>query len=203
MKGISALILAAGTASRMGCTKQLLHLDEVPLLERVVQSVTPFTFAEIIIVIGHDAKQIKNNIDLKDERCRWMFNSDYKKGKSHSLKVGIAAIQTEHVMVFLGDMPFISHTTIVKTYERGKRWAKKQSNSFVIRPVHRSVPGHPVFFGNIKQFNFHNLTADQGVRTLMQQMNNYDEIPVVDDGSILDIDTPEAYELAKQRWKTR
>src|SRR5690625_1268283 len=116
MTSISALILAAGTASRMGCTKQLLDLGGAPLLQQVMQNVTPFPFEEIFTVLGHDAEQVENNVVIKDARCRWIVNPSYIKGQSHSLKIGMAAIQTAHVMVFLGDQPFITNTTIFKIY---------------------------------------------------------------------------------------
>ncbi len=203
MAAISALILAAGTSSRMGQTKQLLDLGGAPLLKRVIQNVKIFPFTKIIIVIGHDAEKIQNNIAMKDERCRWIFNPKYAYGQSHSLKTGVAAIQTEHVMVFLGDQPFIKDTTILKIYEKGNKCGREMESPFVVRPIYRNIPGHPVFFGNVKQISFNELPQDQGAKTLIKQINNYYELPVTDDGSIFDIDTPQAYEIARQRWESQ
>jgi len=201
MTTTSALILAAGTGSRMGRTKQLLDFGGAPLLQRVVQRVMNFPFTEIIIVIGHDAEQVQDNLIVKTDRCRWVMNQDYARGQSYSLKKGMAAIQTNHVMVFLGDQPFINDPTIFKISEMGKKWARSLQSSFVVRPVYRSIPGHPVFFGNVKQIDFSQLSNDQGAKAIIKQMGNYYELPVADDGTILDIDTPEDYKMAIQRWK--
>src|SRR5690625_4779908 len=190
MTTTSAMILAAGTASRMGRTKQLLDLGGAPLLQQVIQSVKSFPFKEIITVLGHDAEQIQNNVVTKDARCCWIVNEDYALGQSQSLKTGIEAIQTTHVMLFLGDQPFISKTTISAIYEKGKTMERDLSCPFVIRPVYHSIPGHPVFFGNVKQIDFSKLSSDQGAKSLIKQMDNYNEILVEDDEIIFDIDTP-------------
>lgn len=200
MTATSALILAAGISSRMGSTKQLLDLGGVPMLERVIEKVTTFAFSEIIIVIGHEAEQVKNNVAIKDERCRWVVNPDYADGQSFSLKAGVAAIQTPNVMVFLGDQPFITNTTISNVYEKGESLGEKLSRAFAVRPIYRSIPGHPVFFGNIRQIDFSTLSSDRGAQSLIKQLDNYYELPAADDGSIFDIDTPARYEQAKLRW---
>src|SRR5699024_3303037 len=121
LKQTSALILAAGMSRRMGFTKQRLDLAGKTLLEHVIERIMPFSFTEIITVIGYEAKQIKRETTNIDHRCRWVFNPDYAKGQSTSFKKGIEAVKTAHVMVFLGDMPLIKQETIRTIYENRKK----------------------------------------------------------------------------------
>src|SRR5260370_5535053 len=59
---IGAVILAAGTSSRMGEPKQLLRLGETTLLDQVVENVRGSQVDEIVIVLGHQAETIKERI---------------------------------------------------------------------------------------------------------------------------------------------
>lgn len=200
LNGTAALILAAGISKRMGLTKQLLHLGEMPLLERVIRQVVLFPFCEIVCVVGHHAKQIRTDISIFDERFRWSVNTNYEKGQGSSLKKGMGTIHSDHVMVFLGDQPFIANDTIRSIFEEGERRGRERRRPFVVRPAFQSVPGHPVFFGNVTQIDFSTLIGDQGAKHLIKRIDDNDVIPVDDDGVIFDIDTPESYEEAKRKW---
>src|SRR3989442_8929901 len=52
---ISAIVLAAGTSSRMGSPKPLLTLGGRPLLERVLQTVRDAPGGDIVVVLRHEA----------------------------------------------------------------------------------------------------------------------------------------------------
>mgnify|MGYP001210661025 CR=1 FL=1 len=194
----AALILAAGASRRMGQMKQLLDLGGIPLLERVVCQVMRFPFTEIVTVIGYGFEQIRQRVSIADERFRWIVNADYDRGQSHSLQKGIDEIESSAVMVFLGDQPFIARETTRAIYDEGVKQAAKLNRPFVVRPSFRSVPGHPVYFGNVQQMDFDSLSGDQGAKPLIRKMNHHYVLPVDDDGIVFDIDTPEAYERAKQ-----
>src|SRR5699024_6569505 len=109
----TAIILAAGFGKRMGNQlKQLLNINGVSMLEKVIQFILPCKFTEIITVIGHQYDQIQNAISIKDPRFRYLVNPDYAKGQGSSLLKGINSCQTQNIMIFLGDMPFIKTQTV-------------------------------------------------------------------------------------------
>ena len=56
---LSGIILAAGTSTRMGRAKQLLPLDNRPLLQHVVDATAASCLDEIILVLGHGAEEIR------------------------------------------------------------------------------------------------------------------------------------------------
>lgn len=199
--GVAALILAAGVSKRMGQMKQLLDLGGRPLLEHVIRQVMSFPFSEIVTVIGHRAVRIRRYISIPDERFRWIVNAAYEQGQSTSLRRGITAIRSMHVMVFLADQPFIASDTIRAVYDQGARWGRdRMRRPFVVRPSHCSRPGHPVFFGHVKRLDLTRLSGDQGAKRVISDMDSLYTLPVEDPYILFDIDTPEAYAQAKRLW---
>jgi molybdenum cofactor cytidylyltransferase len=197
---VTAVILAAGTSSRMGKPKQLLRLGGIPLVERVIRSVLPFHFSEVIAVIGHEAEKIEQMIPITDDRFRWVANPDYLSGQSTSLRKGINSSHSSSAMIFLGDQPMISEKTIWTVFEYGREKQAASDEPFVVRPHFQSTPGHPVFLGNVRKMDFTALEGDHGAKAIIGRMKNQYHLPVRDSGVVLDVDTPEAYEKLKRMW---
>ena len=85
-------------------------------------------------MIGHEAKAIKKVILIDNQRFRWVENEAYLSGQSTSLKVGIESLQEQqsNIMVFLGDLPFISAETIRLIYKTGMDKMKETDEGFSI-----------------------------------------------------------------------
>lgn len=195
---ICAIILAAGTSSRMGKPKQLLQLNGKPLLEHVIGMAVSADFSEIITVIGCEAINIQRAITIDDQRFRWAVNEEYLSGQGSSLKTGISQVGEQHsgIMVFLGDLPFIENTTVQKIYQAGKAMLREYDKSFVIQPEYGGITGHPVFFGHPDKKVFMELQGDRGAKAIMKKIPIRQSIPVDDSGILFDIDTPDAYHEA-------
>ena len=88
---VFAVILAAGTSSRMGRPKQLLDWGGVPLLEAVIRKVLNHPFSEVIAVTGYRGEEIQRVIPIDEDRFRWVMNDRYSAGQSTSLLAGIDA----------------------------------------------------------------------------------------------------------------
>src|SRR6266508_4112580 len=52
---ITGIVLAAGTSSRFGRTKQLLELEGKPLVQYAVDAAAAAGLDEVVVVVGHDA----------------------------------------------------------------------------------------------------------------------------------------------------
>lgn len=202
---ICAIILAAGTSSRMGRSKQLLLLNDKPLLEHVIQKALAAPFSEIVTVIGSEAEQIKKKITIDDERFQWIVNENYSCGQSSSLKAGISYVGRQHdgIMIFLGDLPFLSYETIKSVMNAGIMRLRDCEESFIIQPSYIGEVGHPVFFGHFNRDLFLKIKGDKGAKTIMKDISLRIQLDVEDEGILFDIDTPEAYERAKQYWNSK
>lgn len=197
---VCALVLAAGISTRMGTTKQLLKLNGEYLLESVINLALLEEFSKVYAIIGHEAKKIQQSIAISDKRFQWVVNNNYRQGMSSSLKLGIkeTSKHCSHVIIFLGDLPFISSNTVQTIYKEGVILLDKEQDSFVLQPSYLNRPGHPVFFGNLHLKTFEGITGDQGAKSIMNTMNRR-ILNVNDPGILFDIDTLEAYEEAKKR----
>lgn len=108
----AAIILAAGSSTRMGAAKQLLGLDGRPLLQHVLDNVRASDVGEIILVLGASAEAIRAEIDARHERV--VLNENYQEGMGTSLKVGLSSVnsKTEAALIILADQPFVRPDTL-------------------------------------------------------------------------------------------
>ncbi len=84
---VSAIILAAGRATRMGGQKLLLPVGEQSVLRRVVKAAMGSAVAEVIVVVGSEAENVAGS--LRDLPVHIVDNSDYAQGMSTSLRAGL------------------------------------------------------------------------------------------------------------------
>ncbi|MFY0543820.1 nucleotidyltransferase family protein [Brevibacillus sp. H7] len=200
MKPVCACILAAGMSTRMGKSKQLLDWNGSYLLEHVVHRVLLYDFSHVFAIIGHDAERIQDLIRIRDPRFQWVRNESYLSGQSTSVRLGLdrAVDQQAAVMVFPGDLPLWKEETVKTILHSGKDLLETVPSPFVVQPVFREKPGHPVFFGNVQKGLYDRLDGDQGMKPIIRTMNHQIRIAVEDEGIVLDIDTPQIYEDLKK-----
>jgi molybdenum cofactor cytidylyltransferase len=112
----AAVVLAAGSSTRMGENKLLLSLDGQPLVARAVRAAAAAGLAPIVVVLGHEAERVRAALDGLD--CRAVVNPDHARGKGTSLQLGIAevarATDAAAAVVMLSDMPFVTAAMLAK-----------------------------------------------------------------------------------------
>jgi CTP:molybdopterin cytidylyltransferase MocA len=98
---ISAVVLAAGAATRFGSPKQLL------LLPYVLEGLRAAPVDEIVIVAG--AYPIDETESLELDEARVVSCSDWALGPGASLRCGLAALgdDTEAALIVLADGPYL------------------------------------------------------------------------------------------------
>jgi molybdenum cofactor cytidylyltransferase len=104
---IAGILLAAGSATRMGRNKLLLDLDGEPLVRRAARRALEAGLDPLVVVLGHEADRVREA--LAGLGCRWVVNPGWKRGQSTSLSAGTAALPpgAEAAVVLLADMPFV------------------------------------------------------------------------------------------------
>ena len=89
---ISTILLAAGQSLRMkGENKLVKKIKGIPLIKYAVKNILASTVDEIIIVLGHEKDLIRNIIGL-NRKIKFVYNKDFKKGISSSIKIGLKSI---------------------------------------------------------------------------------------------------------------
>jgi molybdenum cofactor cytidylyltransferase len=123
MPKIASIILAAGTSSRLGFPKQLVEYKGQTLVEDIVKNILSLNLESNICVTGSSREEVEAKI--KDYDIITVYNKDFKKGMSESLKTGIRAVKEmqdiDAVMIALCDQPLIpsSHyQSLVEEYRK-------------------------------------------------------------------------------------
>jgi len=190
---IAAIVLAAGTSSRMGESKQTLLLSGKPMLEKVLGIYRRAGVGAIIVVLGARAEEIRGRVNLEKETV--VLNRLYRNGMSGSLRLGLRAAEgkADAVIVALADQPFLSPDTIdsmIEVYTRTK--------APIVVPVYHGVRGHPVLFDKSVFPEIKRIRGDRGAKSVVERhRDGLKEVPVEDRGVLVDIDTPSDYSKVK------
>lgn len=185
---VAAVVLAAGTSSRMGRNKLLADLGGTPMIARTVKAISP-AVDHVIVVTGRDAAQVE--AVLGEQPASFVHNPDFTNGLSTSLKRGLEAVghDSDAVLVVLGDMPLVDAATVRKLVAA---FNPAEHRSICV-PVHSGQRGNPVLWGRQHFEALMSLHGDRGARQLFDQ--HADELVEVEmpGGAVLtDADTPEA-----------
>jgi len=191
---IAAFILAAGRSTRFGAENKLLaQLYGVPMLARVIRNVKAAGLTDVIIITGHEAKDIAEI--AAGEGVATCHNPDFAQGLSTSLKAGIAALpeEVEAALILLGDMPLVQAQTIAAL--RDSAAADAASAAFV--PVYRGEWGNPVLLRRALFAPIMRLQGDQGARKVLAAREDIALVAVDDPGILADFDTKTEFSTAQ------
>jgi molybdenum cofactor cytidylyltransferase len=199
---ISAIILAAGSSSRMGQAKAALPFGQTgeTVLSRIVSVLLAGGAPNVVVVAGAHIDAVRQAMPPHQPRARVVEHPHWQQGQLSSLLAGLAAVdnpQLEGILVTPVDVPLVSPATVAAVIA-----AWRSSRAPIVRPVDPSTSlraggerhGHPVIFDRAI---FDDLrAADPGVGAKAVFATHRDRImnvEVKDPGAFEDIDTPEEY----------
>ena len=188
---ISALLLAAGRAIRMGRPKQLLPFGKSTILEQAIDNLLGSQVDEIVVVVGHRAEEIAKVVALK--LVKLVVNPDYTQGMSTSIIAGLNAVnnQAQAFMIALGDEPLIDSRTVNRLIE-----AFCHHDRGIVIPTYQGRRGHPVIFTRKYRRELLALKGDIGGRKVIgDHPGDVLEVAMNCRGIYLDIDTTDDLSL--------
>jgi len=188
---ISAVILSAGESSRMGRPKALLPIGGQTFIERIVGALKQTAVGEVIVVLGHNAVEMKQSIERLPVEI--LLNPDYKLGQLSSLRVAIRHLEKtaecDGILVHLVDHPYIDPRLVENMIERFYA-----SGKLIVVPWHDGKRGHPVIFSRKLFAELLAAPMDQGAKAVVNAHRGETlEVESQDAGVTVDIDTPELY----------
>lgn len=190
---VSGVILAAGKSTRMGQPKQLLPLHGRPLLQHVIDAAAESCLAEIVLVLGCCADEIRAAINLP-RRMRVVVNAEFDAGQSSSLQLGLQNVDARAVAaaILLGDQPQVSSALIDRVTA-----AFVANPARIVRPVFASangeIPGHPVILERSVWPAVMRLHGDEGARPLMKAHPEWVRGVAIEETAPKDVDTWDEY----------
>jgi molybdenum cofactor cytidylyltransferase len=193
---VSAIVLAAGTSTRMGRAKQLLPLGGTTVLAQTLDKVRSARVAEIILVLGASAEAIRQQLppSLLDG-LKVVVNQAYVKGMASSLHEGLAALdqRSDAALIILGDQPFIRPQTLGQIVDGYRR-----SRAKIVIPSYQGNRGNPVLLDRSVFSEVMALEGDVGCRAIFgNHLEAILKVEVEDKGVLLDIDDQDDYERLK------
>jgi molybdenum cofactor cytidylyltransferase len=186
MKAVSAILLAAGKASRMGKLKQLMPLGDSTILEQTLDNLLGSKAAEVIVVLGYKSEEITKR--LSGRPVKLVVNPLYRKGMGTSISAGLKFVdsQVQAVMLVLGDQPYVDSPTIDRLID-----AFTSNKKGIAIPTYKGQRGHPLIFDRKYEAPLSRLKGDFGGREIIgENPKDVLEVPVDCEGITIDIDTP-------------
>lgn len=182
---ISGVVLAAGTSSRFGGTKQLVILDGKPLAQHAIDTLVEADVDEIVVVTGHDAVAVASALELP-ENGRIVWNRAYRDGQATSLAAALHAVddESEGAIVLMADQPGVTSDVVRSLVERFLATRRQ-----IVRAMYQDGPGPSLLSREIYGEAGH-LHGDVGARELIASHPDWVEEVAIDGPIPTDVDTP-------------
>jgi|TARA_B110000438_G_scaffold225676_1_gene219776 molybdenum cofactor cytidylyltransferase len=192
---ISAILLAAGQSLRMnGENKLVREVDGIPLIKYAVKNILASMVDEIIVVVGHDEDLIKNVIG-EHRKIKFVYNEDFKKDISTSIKIGLNHIskKSEAFFISLGDMPNVNqniYNKLIKSRLKYNSKLKPQHKKEIVIPSFEGKNGNPILFSKFMKNKIMLVTSVLDTSEIIKlNKEKILNVPFDNDGIFLDFNT--------------
>lgn len=189
MGGIWSIILAAGESKRMGFPKMLLRFNGKTMIENVMDNVTESDSDSILVVLGAAREELIDIVSKYD--VKHCYNDNYKEGMLSSVQCGFKNLppDTEAILVFQGDQPFITPAVINSVIS-----AYRSSGKGIIIPVYKGKRGHPLLLDSKYRDMIDTLDPEKGLRSITYTHSaDIHEVKTDEPGILRDFDTYDDY----------
>lgn len=179
---VTAIILAAGEATRFGSLKQLHQHNGQSLLERAINAAADAGADPIIVVLGAKAEKIRGVIE--HPQARIVVNENWKAGLASSLAAGINAVDSicDGMLVTLADQPLVDAAAL------GRLTTVFDFEHRIVASGYGDAVGVPAVFGIEHRESLAGLSGDAGAGLWIRERMR--EVTIVQLGqAALDVDT--------------
>ncbi len=190
---VAILILAAGSSSRLGQSKQLLTYHHVTLLEKSIHESIQSRVGDVFVVLGANEEEHRKVVEHLPVTI--ISNSTWKKGMGNSMKTGLSCVidknpLVEGVLILVCDQPALTSHHLQKLQE-----AFLQTQIPIVASHYGDTLGVPAFFHRVLFDDLLQVPDDSGAKKVISKYHHQVK-SIRFEGGELDIDTPEDY----QRW---
>lgn len=115
---VAGIVLAAGSSTRMGRNKLLLHLEGESLVRRAARRALAAGLDPVVVVVGHEAQLAAGQ--LEGLAVRVVVNAEHAGGIHTSRRAGLDAVPPSAgaAIVLLADMPFVTEQMLAALVAR-------------------------------------------------------------------------------------
>jgi len=191
---VAGIVLAAGSAARMGRNKMLLPLGAETVLRRAARSALSAGLDPVLVVLGHDAERARE--ELRGLPVEAIVNPLHARGINTSLSAGAAAVPpgAAAAVVLLADMPGVAPAMIGEVVKR-----YRETGAPLVTACYGQTPAPPTLYDRRL---FPELTGGEGEgrgREVVRRHWGEAELVPFPEAALADLDVPEDYERARAR----
>jgi molybdenum cofactor cytidylyltransferase len=188
---VSAVVLAAGASTRMGTQKLLLPFGNEPLVHRAVRQVLDAGFEDVLVVLGSEHEAMR--AALEGLPVRHAVNLQFATGMGSSFRTAVEHVADSSAAMFaLADQPFVTtgeYRMVLDAYRQHAPPIVSVRYGDVMAPPHLF---EREFFPELAQLT-------HGARSVLQRHVERTMVLRFPPDLLVDIDTPDDYERAKNR----
>jgi molybdenum cofactor cytidylyltransferase len=179
----------------MGRPKATLPIDDRDtFLTRIVRTFLDAGVDDVVVVVGHHAREIVDSFARSGLRARFVVNTDYDRGQLSSIVAGLAVIDRPGVvaaLVTLVDVPLVSAETVRAVLDCYRR-----TRAPVVRPTSGTRHGHPLLIDRSLFAALRTAEPEAGAKPIVRaHASAAGDLPIADEGAFTDIDTEEDYRI--------
>ena len=163
---VGAVLLAAGTGSRMGgVAKSLIRLQGVPLINRQLIALSGAGVDEVVVVTGFARDAVEASVSTFPVTLA--YNADYALGQQSSVRVGLQALRGnfDAVLVVLADQPLLGAADLTELIAA----FKKRPAGHVVVPVVDGQRGNPLVMDEVALADILASDTNLGCRHLVER----------------------------------
>lgn len=187
----SVIILAAGSSSRLGQSKQLVEIDGVPLLLKTTLTALDANYSHVVVVLGASADLHKKTIAHLP--VEFLTHTEWEMGMGSSLKKGLQYVintrpETQAIVVMVCDQPLLTSNHLKALHD-----TYKKTSTQIVASRYGNTMGVPALFDRAVFPALLKIEDTQGARVIIEQ---YASVSAIDwAAGLIDIDTPEDLKL--------
>jgi molybdenum cofactor cytidylyltransferase len=187
---VGAVILAAGSSSRMGRPKQTLEFQGMSLLRRATLAALDATCRPVVVVTGAHAELSSRELDQLD--VREAFNPDWETGMGSSVRAGIERLLSTDadvaaVVLLLCDQPHVT-SNVVSSLLAAHHTTRKP----VVASAYGESFGVPALFSRTLFTELMQLAGSSGAKEIIKRHASEAHFLPFPDGAV-DVDTPDDF----------
>jgi molybdenum cofactor cytidylyltransferase len=187
-KDVGAVILAAGSSSRMGSPKQTLQYRGESLLRRAALAALGAGCRPVVVVTGANAEMSRGELDGLD--VREVLNTSWETGMASSVRAGVEALadaDSDAAVLMLCDQPHVTAEVI-----SGLVAAHRATGTRVVASAYGGSFGVPALFGRTLFAELARLEGAAGARQVIQRHTSEAHFIPFPGGEV-DVDTPDDF----------
>ncbi len=183
---VGAIILAAGSGSRIGIPKHRLQLGASTFLQTIVTQTVRVGLSPIVCVVGPE--EYTRVVTDTGKSAHIVVNSDPGRGMFSSVIEGLrCAGDCRGVLIFPVDHPYVQDSTLGSLISRSA-----EMPGHFIKPIFKRGGGHPVLVPSMAFPAVLGANPTSSLRTVMAKSGiPIDPLEVNDEGVVRNINSPE------------